>query len=49
MKAEGAGTRHVFTALHRKEADLEANQGIQLDAGTEIALDQWVAHVASMK
>jgi uncharacterized protein YndB with AHSA1/START domain len=49
MKAEGARTRYVFTALHRNEADLEANKESGWMQGTEIALDQLVAHVASMK
>jgi uncharacterized protein YndB with AHSA1/START domain len=49
MKAEGTGTRYVFTALHRNEADLEANKESGWQQGTEIALDQFVEHVASMK
>lgn len=48
MKAEGAGTRYVFTALHRDEADVAANKESGWQQGTEIALDQFVAHVASM-
>lgn len=48
MRPEGSGTRYVFTALHRNEADLEANKESGWLQGTEIALDQFVAHVASM-
>lgn len=48
MKAEGAGTRYVFTALHRDVADVAANKESGWQQGTEIALDQFVAHVASM-
>lgn len=48
MKAEGTGTRCVFTALRRNEADLEANKTSAWMQGTEVALDQFVAHVASM-
>jgi uncharacterized protein YndB with AHSA1/START domain len=49
LKAEGSGTRYVFTALHRDEADLEKNRESGWQQGTEIALDQLVAHVKSMK
>ena len=49
MEAEGAGTRYVFTALHRDEADFEKNKETGHQQGTEIALDQFVAHVESMK
>ncbi|HEX2637081.1 MAG TPA: SRPBCC domain-containing protein [Gemmatimonadales bacterium] len=49
LKAEGTGTRYVFTALHRDEADLEKNRESGWQQGTEIALDQLVAHVKSMK
>ena len=49
MKSEGSGTRYVFTALHRDEADVEANKTSGWLQGTEIALDQFVEHVASMK
>jgi len=45
----GTGTRYVFTALHRDEADLEKNKTSGWQQGTEIALDQFVAHVNSMK
>lgn len=49
MESVGTGTRYVFTALHRDEADLEANKASGWLEGTEIALDQFVAHVKSMK
>jgi len=48
LKAEGSGTRYVFTALHRDEADVEKNRESGWQQGTEIALDQLVAHVKSM-
>ena len=49
MEAVGTGTRYVFTALHRDEADFENNKTSGWRQGTEIALDQLVAHVESMK
>lgn len=49
MAPEGMGTRYVFTALHRNEADVAANKESGWKEGTEIALDQLVAHVASIK
>lgn len=49
MKSEGAGTRYVFTALHRDAEDLAKNKESGWKQGTEIALDQLVAHVASLK
>ena len=49
MATEGSGTRYVFTALHRDEADLEKNTASGFCEGTEIAIDQLVAHVRSMK
>ena len=49
MKSEGAGTRYVFTGLHRDEADFEKNKALGWQEGTEIAVDQFVAHVKSMK
>ncbi len=49
MERVGTGTRYVFTALHRDEADLEKNKESRWQQGTEIALDQLVAHVKSMK
>ena len=49
METVGTGTRYVFTALHRDEADLEKNKASGWLEGTEIAIDQLVAHVQSMK
>ena len=49
METVGTGTRYVFTALHRDEADFEKNRTSGFLQGTEIALDQFVAHVKSMK
>jgi uncharacterized protein YndB with AHSA1/START domain len=49
METVGTGTRYVFTALHRDEADLETNKASGFYQGTEIAVDQFVAHVDSMK
>ena len=49
MEAVGAGTRYVFTALHRSEADLETNRASGFYEGTGIAVDQLVEHVAAMK
>ena len=49
MEAQGTGTRYVFTALHRNEADLETNKTSGFYQGTEIAIDQFVEHVKSMK
>lgn len=49
MRKEGTGTRYVFTALHRSEADREANMQSGWQQGTDMALDQFVAHVMSMK
>jgi uncharacterized protein YndB with AHSA1/START domain len=49
METKGTGTRYVFTALHRDEADLVKNRESGWLEGTDIALDQLVAHVTSMK
>ena len=49
MQAVGTGTRYVFTALHRSEADLETNKTSGVYQGTEIAVDQLVEHVIAMK
>jgi hypothetical protein len=43
------GTRYVFTALHRDEADFEQNKTSGWKEGTEIAMDQFVALVTSLK
>ena len=49
LESKGSGTRYVFTALHRDEADCEKNKASGWKEGTEIALDQFVAHVNAMK
>jgi uncharacterized protein YndB with AHSA1/START domain len=49
METVGTGTRYVFTALHRDEADFESAKASGWQQGTEIALDQFVAHVKSLK
>jgi uncharacterized protein YndB with AHSA1/START domain len=49
LKSEGTGTRYVFTALHRSEADLETNKTSGWAEGTGIAVEQLVEHVASLK
>lgn len=48
MKAEATGTRYVFTALHRSEAELEQNKSSGFYEGTKIAVDQFVEHVMAM-
>ena len=49
MEPVGTGTRYVFTALHRDAADLETNKASGFYQGTEMAVDQFVAHVLGMK
>jgi len=49
METMGTGTRYVFTALHRNEADFVKNKESGFYQGTEIAVDQFVAHVKSLK
>lgn len=49
METEGTGTRYVFTALHRNEADLEEGRTNGWQQGTGIAIDQFVAHVKSLR
>ncbi len=49
LESAGAGTRYVFTALHRSEADLENNKTSGFYEGTEIAIGQLVAHALAMK
>lgn len=49
METVGSGTRYTFTALHRDEADFAKNKESGWQQGTEIAVDQLVAHVKSMK
>ena len=48
MQTVGTGTRYVFTALHRDEADFEKNKESGWQQGTEIAVDQFVEHVIAM-
>ena len=49
METVGTGTRYVFTAMHRDEADFEKNKTMGFHVGTGIALDQFMAHVQSLK
>lgn len=49
MASDGSGTRYVFTALHRNETDFQTNRESGFYQGTEIAIDQFVAHVIAMK
>jgi uncharacterized protein YndB with AHSA1/START domain len=49
MEPVGTGTRYVFTALHRNEADFENNKTSGFYEGTEIAIEQLAAHVLTMK
>jgi uncharacterized protein YndB with AHSA1/START domain len=49
METVGTGTRYVFTALHRNEADLVTNKESGFYQGTEIAIDQLAEHVLAMK
>lgn len=49
MASEGEGTRYVFTALHRNEADCATNKASGFYEGTQIAIEQFVAHVLGMK
>ena len=49
METVGSGTRYVFTALHRNEADLETNKTSGFYEGTLIAVDQLVEHVMAMR
>jgi uncharacterized protein YndB with AHSA1/START domain len=49
METVRDGTRYVFTALHRDEADFEKDNASGFRQGTEIAVDQFVEHVIAMK
>ncbi|MGH7623436.1 MAG: SRPBCC domain-containing protein [Gemmatimonadaceae bacterium] len=49
METVGTGTRYVFTALHRNEADFETDKASGWQQGTEIAISQFVEHVMTMK
>jgi uncharacterized protein YndB with AHSA1/START domain len=48
METVGTGTRYVFTALHRNEADFEENRTSGWQEGTEMAVDQFVALARSL-
>ena len=48
LETAGTGTRYIFTALHRDEADLAKNKSSGWQEGTEIALDQLIEHVQSL-
>jgi uncharacterized protein YndB with AHSA1/START domain len=48
LRPSGTGTRYVFTALHRDEADFEKNKSNGFYEGTEIAVDQFIEHVITM-
>jgi uncharacterized protein YndB with AHSA1/START domain len=49
MRPDGSGTRYVFTALHRSAEELETNKSSGFYQGTEIAVDQFVAHVGTLR
>ena len=49
MATAGTGTRYVFTALQQDEADFEKNKASGWQQVAEIAVDQFVAHVKSLK
>ena len=49
MHSEHGGTRYVFTALHRDEAEFKANMESGWRAGTETAIEQFAAHSMSLK
>lgn len=49
MESVGAGTRYIFTGLHRNEADFTTNSTSGFVEGTAIAIDQMVELVMSMK
>jgi uncharacterized protein YndB with AHSA1/START domain len=49
MESVGSGTRYVFTALHRDEADFAQNMASGFYQGTEIAVDQLAGHVLALK
>lgn len=49
MESVGTGTRYIFTALHRDEADFEKNKASGWQEGTGVAVDQFVEHVSAMR
>lgn len=48
LSPDGNGTRYVFTALHRNAADLATSKASGFYEGTSVAIDQLVAHVATL-
>jgi uncharacterized protein YndB with AHSA1/START domain len=49
MEAVGNATRYLFTVLHRDGTDCEKSRASGFYEGTEIAVDQFVAHVMTMR
>ncbi len=49
LTPSGTGTKLVFTALHRDADDVTKNKESGWQQGTDIALDQLVAHVATLR
>lgn len=49
MESVDNGTRYLFTALHRDAEDLQRNKASGWLEGTEIAHDQFVEHIKTMK
>ena len=49
MESVGAGTRYVFTALHRDENDCAKAKESGWKEGTEIAIEQMVQHIKTLK
>ena len=49
VETVGTGTRYVFTALHRNEAEYESNKATGAHPGSAYVSDQFVEHVMSMK
>jgi uncharacterized protein YndB with AHSA1/START domain len=49
LRPEGTGTRYSLTALHRSAEELETNKSSGFYEGTEIAVDQFAAHVMAMR
>ena len=49
VETVGTGTRLVFTALHRNEAECASNKETGAHPGSAITGDQFVAYVMSMK
>ena len=49
VETVGSGTRYVFTALHRNEAECESNKATGAHPGTAYVSDQFAAYVMGMK